>query len=79
MRHLVVLVGYHDNGIIKSLHLLSSASLAVVNLAAPLATLVGPGEVGNWDEEERVAGVRHTGKRVVPGCLSIREITPRVA
>jgi len=47
-----------------SLHL--GASLAVVHLVAPLAALVGPREVGDGDEEERVAGVGNTGEGVVP-------------
>ena len=42
------------------------ASLAVVNLVAPLAALVGPGEVSNGDEEEGVAGVGNTCEGVVP-------------
>ena len=44
----------------------SATGLAVVNLLAPLATLVGPREVGDGDDEERVAGVGNTGKGVVP-------------
>lgn len=49
---------------VDNLHL--GAGLAVVNLVAPLTALVGPGEVGNGNEEERVAGVGNTGKGVVP-------------
>jgi hypothetical protein len=48
----------------RSLHL--SASLAVVHLLAPLAALVGPREVGDGNEEERVAGVGDTSEGVVP-------------
>ena len=42
------------------------ASLAVVNLFGVLTALVGPREVGNGDEEERVAGIGNTSKGVVP-------------
>ena len=47
-----------------SLHL--GASLTVVHLVAPLTALVRPWEVGDRDEEERVAGVGNTGEGVVP-------------
>lgn len=49
---------------VDNLHL--GASLAVVNLVAPLTALVRPGEVSNGDEEKRVAGVGNTGEGVVP-------------
>ena len=55
---------------VDSLHL--GASLAVVNLVAPLTALVGPREVGDGDEEERVAGVGDTGEGVVPWMLLVR-------
>lgn len=58
------------------LHRLGGASGAVVDLAAPLAALVGPGEVGDGNDEERVAGVGNTGKGVVPGGL-VRRGTDR--
>jgi len=48
------------------LDLCQSASLRVVNLVACLTALVRPREVRNRNEEERVAGVRNTGERVVP-------------
>lgn len=44
-----------------------ATGLAVVHLAALLASLVGPWEVCNGNEEEGVAGVGDTGKSVVPG------------
>lgn len=44
----------------------SAAGLAVVDLVAPLAALVGPREVGDGDDEEGVAWVGDTGKGVVP-------------
>lgn len=44
----------------------SAAGLAVVDLLAPLAALVGPREVGDGNDEEGVAGVGNTGKGVVP-------------
>ena len=44
----------------------SAAGLAVVDLVAPLAALVGPREVGDGNDEEGVAGVCDTGKGVVP-------------
>jgi len=47
-----------------NLHL--AASLAVVDLVAPLTALVRPREVGDGDEEERVAGIGDTGEGVVP-------------
>jgi len=47
-----------------NLHL--GASLAVVDLVAPLTALVGPGEVSNGNEEEGVAWVGNTGEGVVP-------------
>jgi hypothetical protein len=59
----------HDEKKEDGLHRLSSTSLAVVHLIAPLTSLVGPGEVGDRDEEERVAGVCDTGKGVIPGWL----------
>lgn len=43
------------------------AGSAVVDLVAPLTALVGPGEVGNRDEEKGVAGIGDTSKSVVPG------------
>ena len=43
------------------------AGSAVVDLAAPLAALIGPREVRNRDEEEGVAGIGNTSKGVVPG------------
>jgi hypothetical protein len=43
-----------------------ATGLAVVDLVAPLAALVGPGEVGDGNDEEGVAGVCDTGKGVVP-------------
>jgi hypothetical protein len=43
-----------------------AAGLAVVDLLAPLAALVGPREVGDGNDEEGVAGVGDTGKGVVP-------------
>ena len=46
------------------LHL--GASLAVVNLVAPLTALVRPREVGDGNEEERIAGIGDTGEGVVP-------------
>lgn len=48
------------------LHALGCASGAVVDLSAPLAAFVGPGEVGDGDDEEGVAGVSDTGQGVVP-------------
>jgi hypothetical protein len=36
-------------------------SLAVVNLVSHLPTLLGPWEVGDWDDEERVRGIGDTG------------------
>jgi hypothetical protein len=55
---------------VDNLHL--GASLAVVNLVAPLTALVRPREVGDGDEEERVAGVGNTGERVVPSSLLVK-------
>lgn len=46
---------------------LGSTSSRVVNLLTSLAALVRPGEVGDGNDEERVAGVGNTGKGVVPG------------
>jgi len=48
----------------RRLHL--SASRAVVHLLSLLAALVRPREVGDGDEEERVAGVSDTSEGVVP-------------
>jgi hypothetical protein len=42
------------------------ASLAVVDLSAPLTAFVGPWEVEDRNEEEGVTRVGHTGKGVVP-------------
>lgn len=58
----------------KDLHGLGVTSSAVVNLSALLTALVGPGEVGNGNEEERVAGVRDTGEGIVPENLLVDEI-----
>lgn len=49
------------------LDLLLHARLAVVDLLAVLATLLGPGEVGDGHDEEGVARIGHTGEGVVPG------------
>lgn len=51
-----------------NLHSLRSASLVVVDLAAPLTALVRPREVGDRDEEEGVRWVGDTGEGVVPEC-----------
>jgi hypothetical protein len=50
----------------RSSRLNSAAGLAVVDLLAPLAALVGPREMGDGNDEEGVAGVGNTGKGVVP-------------
>jgi hypothetical protein len=42
----------HDEKKEDDLHRLGSTSLAVVHLVTPLTSLVGPGEVGDGDEEE---------------------------
>jgi hypothetical protein len=44
----------------------------IIDLVASLSALVGPWEVGNRDDEERVAGVGDTGEGVVPvGTISL--------
>jgi len=48
------------------LDLLGGAGLGVVDLAAHLAALVGPWEVGDGDDEEGIAAVGDTGESVVP-------------
>jgi hypothetical protein len=67
----IALHSVHDEKKEDGLHRLSSASIAVVHLVAPLAALVRPGEVCDRDEEERVAGVCDTGEGVVPGWLLV--------
>lgn len=52
--------------IVIFLDVLRSALVAVVNLAALLTSLLRPWEVGDWDKEEGVARVGHTGECVVP-------------
>ena len=42
------------------------ASGAVVNLAALFTALVGPWEVEDGNEEERVAAIGDTSQRIVP-------------
>jgi hypothetical protein len=73
----VALHSVHDEKKEDSLHCLSSASVAVVHLVAPLTALVRPGEVCDRDEEERVAGVCDTGKGVVPEWLLVNVGTMR--
>lgn len=51
----------------RHLNRLGSTSLVVVDLLARLTSLVGPGEVSDWDDEEAVAAIGNTGKGVVPG------------
>ncbi len=50
-----------------SLNLLGGTGLVVVDLSASLTALLGPWEVDDGEDEERVRGVGHTGKGVVPG------------
>lgn len=38
-----------------------------LDLAAPLATLLGPWKVSDWDNEEAVGVVGDTSKRIIPG------------
>jgi hypothetical protein len=70
---IVALHSVHDEKKEDGLHRLSSTGVAVVHLVAPLTALVGPGEVGDRNEEERVAGVCDTGEGVVPGWLLVHE------
>ena len=49
-----------------SLDILCRTLVAVVNLSALFAAFLRPWEVGDWDEEEGVARVGHTGECVVP-------------
>lgn len=51
---------------IDALGALGRTLLVVVDLPARLAALLGPGEVGDGDEEEGVAAVGDTGEGVVP-------------
>lgn len=55
-----------------ALHALLSTGGVVVDLVAPLATLLRPREVSDGDEEERVAWIGDTGERVVPGAVLVR-------
>lgn len=48
------------------LHALLSTGGVVVDLVAPLTTLLRPGEVGDGNEEEGIAWLGDTGEGVVP-------------
>ena len=61
------------------LHLLFSARFSIVNLSAILTTLVGPREVQDGNDEERVGWVRDTGKSVVPECNVRDDLMTRLA